>query len=105
MSYQFAREPYCVHTLPGHPHQPASMCVECKEGDDLKEWKEYWATKCQRCHNDDATYVISGPEFGLEGLDLGPAGTHLCGGCARQAERVGFLVEGINGETAVKPLV
>lgn len=38
-----AREPDCVHSLPGQL-QPASACRICKDGPDLAEWKAWWAT-------------------------------------------------------------
>ena len=45
MTYQSEREPYCDHTLPGHPHQPASACSTCKDGPELAAWHAYWDAK------------------------------------------------------------
>lgn len=39
-----AREPYCIHTLLGGPHQPASHCVLCRGSAEMAAWKAYWAS-------------------------------------------------------------
>lgn len=42
-----AKEPHCRHPVIDGAgriryYQPASHCSTCKDGDELREWREYW---------------------------------------------------------------